>query len=286
MNLNYRRLSVIGALALLAIATTAHADPPEDVLRPQAKEQQKFFIEVGLGLNYSMMNGTFRKVEPYEGPTDMFASADGLGILLSISPAYQVTSNFQVLLRYDFDVRSVGNSATTTDYCTDSPTTDSVSVDKTYGATMTYNSVSLLGRYYLDQFFVFGGLTYGNESSTSVTGEQNIDPTAGCFYFPNNPDATTDIVADESNVLLHNDRWSIKLGVGYVFNVTPRISLLPQLNYDVALNHVGQGILNFRPKDNPQSANSTAFVVNPNNDLSLNSLQFLLGIRYNWSIEL
>lgn len=280
---------------MLLLAAPLFADPPlpEDVLRPRDDVKENFFIEVGLGVNFSTMGGAFRDPETVsttdlrESDGSPFTTGSGLAPLLTISPTYTIVPDLQLMARFDFDMRQVANSKTVQDVCT--RTNQQVPVRKDFCVQAVYYGYSVLLRYYISDLFVFGGLTYGIAQSQSVTTEQEIDPAANCTYFTNTSAQTKQISGTTVTEIVGGmnlvDRLSLKLGLGYTFKINDKVSLLPQLNYDLGVTNVfaTQDVVRLTPDDNDELAN-IAYVTR--DDLSLNSFQFLVGVRYNLGLEL
>lgn len=291
--------NLLRLLLFLLVSIPAIADPPdEDVLRPRLEGSSRFFIDLGLGLNITWMDGNpfFRDTfDSFEGPTDLFQSASGLGPLISLGIGYEFNQHLSLLLRADYDVRNTSNSGTTIDSCflTDPVGGGRLSVpftaSKEFNVDVSYISISLLPAYRFNQVFLYAGPSISIPLSRDVSETDQVTGDASCTYFSGTSDSSrviTGSLASDKNL---KTRFSVKIGLGYVIGLTDNIDLVPQLAGDIGWTNTfapdgsgaaGQG----EPMSmiNPQRssvAGTQSQIVQVNDQIRLSSLQALLALR-------
>jgi hypothetical protein len=276
------------ALLLTLAASTALADPPdEDVHRPHVPGRGGWYLQFDLGLNVTFLDGNTvaRFPEPLDGPASLFESGTGLGPLLGATVGYQFSPRFALALRGEYDARDASNAATVQDTC---PTYDllgnrigftMMDVNKDFSVTADYFSLSLLGNVRFDRLYIFFGPTVSVPVGfqTSET-DQILDTTAGCPYFEGSGAETNRIAGTFSNAAAADTRVSFKLGAGYLIPLSPKISLVPQLAYDLGLTDLlTTDVTNTLAS--PSGLESLPVLVN--GKMRLSSLQATIGLRVN-----
>lgn len=273
---------------LLLAASPAFADPPdEDVLRPFIGGRSGLYAQFDLGLNLTFLNGN-PYVRPlmtsYEQETALYRSALGLGPLVSLSIGYEFSSHFGITLRADYDGRHASKSANVNDSCVlQDPISGNnlktpMAVAKSYSVGVNYLSISILPNYRFNNLFFFAGPTVSIPVSRNVTETNTITGETGCYYLSPGPDTTKSITGSLTDNGNSNTRFSVKLGVGYLFNVGTSIDLVPQLGLDLGLNRI------FKNDETLEMVNSarpegTSVPVVINRNIRLNSLQASIGVR-------
>jgi hypothetical protein len=279
---------ILFVLLLVCAASTALADPPdEDVHRPHIAGKGHYYLQFDLGLNLTFLDGNSvaRFPDAGEGETDFFQSGSGIAPLFGITLGREFSQHFALSLRADYDSRHVAMSRTVQDTC---PLFDPIgnqvdatiiNVSKDFAVTADYLSLSLLGNVRFDKLYLFFGptvsLPLGFEARET---DQILDTMAQCTYFYGRSDSSKTISGAYTANDVTTTRVSFKLGVGYLIPLTPKISLVPQLAYDLHLNNtLDNDVPILRMSD---GGTSTAPVV-VNSKMRLNALQATIGLRIN-----
>ncbi|MBS1911134.1 MAG: PorT family protein [Bacteroidetes bacterium] len=282
-----RRL--LATILFLVSASYALADPPgEDVQRPHFESPGMWYLQFDLGVNISFLNGNpaFRQLTASENPTDLFNSASGLGPLFGVTVGYAFSDRFALSLGLDFDSRYVSRSADVVDPC---PMINAVTGDTTLGTTTerksydvlaSYVSLPLMANFRFGKAFVFLGPTFSIPIRHRVTETDRIlDSASACYLLFGTPDSTKELDGALDNNANLASRVSLKLGAGYTFELTKKISLVPQIAYDIGFSD----LLKANEQDVFHSkATGTAFngdIIN--GAMRLSALQLSLGLRIN-----
>jgi hypothetical protein len=275
-------------MLLLVAATPALADPPnEDVLRPRTGGPGNLFLQLDAGLNLNWLNGNpyLRPLMSYEQETPLYKSALGLSPIIGLSLGYDFSPNFSLQLRADYDNRYVSRSASLIDTCvlTDAVTGNEVHnpmpVSKSYSLSVSYLSISLLPAYRFDNLFIYAGPTVSLPLSRTLKETDNITDDGPCYYLAPGPDTTKSVTGSLTNSDNVDTRFSLKVGVGYIFPVTSSIDFIPQAGFDFGLNGLFKNDENL-VMSNPASAGATGISVPINHQSGINSLQVTLGLRF------
>ncbi len=297
-----RRVTVVLTFLLLGSIHTALADPPdpppvpvpnEDVLRPRVPGGGKWFGQVGAGLNLTFMSGNpvFRSLASFEGRTDLFDAASGIGPLIYGAIGYRYSPNFSFRVRLDFDGKRADRSATTIDTCTltDRQTGLTVNVpadvDKSYEVSVTYLTLSFLPTFHADNLYIFGGPSIGLPLARTVKEtDQIVDLASACTYFPFALDSSKVISGSNSTTSNVNTRVAFKLGVGWVIKINDKLDLVPELAFDAGLGDAfsldGGQFENYAMVNPAAIVPLNAQIVAFNNAIRLNSIQATVGLRF------
>ncbi|MDB5033766.1 MAG: hypothetical protein JWQ98_1007 [Chlorobi bacterium] len=280
------------AVLLLMAATPAFADPPpgEDVLRPKVGPRSAFYWQIDAGLNGTLLDGNpyIRPLMSFEQENAIFKSGIGFAPLVSLSLGYDISPHFSLELRADYDPRNASNSSSVNDTCflTDPISGNRVgmpmAVDKSYSLNATYLSLSLLPAYRFENLFIFAGPTVSIPLIRSLKETDAIVGVTPCYYLAGSADSTKTVVAQNTDKGNAATRVSLKLGVGYVFELTPTIEFVPRVGLDLALNDLltADETLMLKNPDRPASTNSLDVPVNRH--IRLNSLQATVGLRFHF----
>jgi hypothetical protein len=284
------KTSLLAALLLVA-ATPAFADPPpsEDVLRPHVGGRSGLYVSLDLGLNGTLLDGNpyIRPLMSFEQDDPIFKSGVGFGPLVALGVGYDFSPHFSLELRADYDARNASNSASVNDSCvlTDPISGNRIStpmaVDKSYSLNATYLSVSLLPAYRFENLFIFLGPTVSIPLSRSYKETDVIVEDSQCNYLAQTPDSTKTVMGSNADKGNAATRVSLKVGVGYVFEVTPTIEFVPKIGLDLGLNDLLSSDETLMLK-NPDRAASTSMDVPINRHIRLNSLQATVGLRFHF----
>jgi hypothetical protein len=285
-------------LLALAAATPMFADPPdppdppkEDVLRPRIAGGSDWFLQLDAGINFTLLSGNSAVRPRLRGEQEYseYKSATGIGPLVGLTFGHYFSPMFGLSVRVDYDGRSASNSVTRgIDTCNlfdvNGQIVSSVpmAVNKDYTVKIDYLSFSLLGNLRFEKWLFFFGPTFSIPLSGSIKeNAQILDDTVSCFYFFNTPDQTKSITGDNTDKDSINTRVSLKLGVGYDFEIAKNISLIPQVAFDLGFTDTYKTpvILTSRGESGLTTAQ---FFPAYNAAIRLNSLQATIGLRFNF----
>ncbi len=278
---------ILVLLLLVAAAVPALADPPgEDVHRPYFEGGGKWYVQGDLGLNFSFLSGNpvYRTLEAQEGPTDLFNSANGLAPRIGISLGYEFSPMFALSLGAGYDAYHASNSGSTGDTCVTIDTVTGIvtqnpqSVSKTFDVDASHLTITLLGNLRFDNLIVFFGPSAGVPLGHSTSETQTVSDTAACPFLPGTPDASTTISGSLSQSDNLKTRFSVKIGAGYVIPLTKKLSLVPQLAYEIGFTDLlKQGETNVL--STPRGVLASTSSINP--AMRINALQASIGLRLN-----
>lgn len=296
----YRCMATAAIMILLIGVGELAANPPdpplpnEDVLRPRLPGSDAWFGQIGAGLNITMMSGnpTFRSLAVFEGRSDLYESASGIGPLLYGALGYRYTPNFSIRVRLDLDRRRVDNEASSIDTCLgiDPVSGRTISVPfpatKAYDIAVTYLTMSLLPAYHVDDVYLFAGPAIGVPVTRTVHETNvNTDTSNPCFYLPFTPDATKSIEGSLPTGTNTATRIALKVGAGYTIRVAPGVDLVPEIGLDIGLGETfernADGSFEVLQMTNPDVAIPIVSQNAPiNNAIRLHTLQLTIGVRF------
>ena len=275
-------------MLLLVAAVPALADPPnEDVLRPHVGGPGNFFLQLDAGLNLNWLDGNpyLRPLMSYEQETSLYKSALGLSPILGLSLGYDFSSHFTLQLRADYDNRYISRSASLIDTCvlrdalTGNDIRNPMPVSKSYSLSASYLSISLLPAYRFEDLFIYAGPTVSLPLSRAQKETDNITDDGPCYYLAPGPDTTKSVSGSLDNSDNLDTRFSLKVGVGYIFPVSSSIDFIPQVGLDFGLNGLFKNDENL-VMTNQASPGATGISVPINHDSRINSFQVTLGLRF------
>ena len=282
-------------LICMTAAIPALADPPdppdspapmpEDVHRPRTEAGLKWFSEFGLGINYSFMspNPTYRTL--FEGEQrDFYESASGIGLLAYVGGGIRFSPMFSLVLRNDYDQKSAGRSGVSNDTVRLTSTGAIIGTQPTqkdYDVTITYETLALLAELNFGDLMVFVGPSVGiplsAELSETNTILANSDPAIDLYYFFGSASQTKTISGSESMTDSLGLRVSVKIGLGYSFEVAPKFMVIPRIGYDFGFTEALTEDVAMRMSNGSSSANLPFFI---QNDFKLSSIQASIGVRF------
>jgi len=276
------------AVLLILLATPLLADPPdEDVLRPYLEGKSGIYVQADIGLNFNFLNGNpFVRplITTYEQETSFYRSAFGLGPVIGLSLGYEFSSHFGLTLRADYDSRSASRSGSFNDTCvlrdenSGNLLRSPMAVEKSYGVTANYLSISLLPTYRFNYLFLFAGPTLSIPLSREVEETDRITGETPCYYLSSGPDSSKVVsgsLTDNGNT---STRFSVKLGAGYIIRASERIDIIPQVALDLGLTDLFKADENL-PMTNPANPDGTSLDVPINHQIRINTLQATIGVR-------
>ncbi len=284
------RRTLFALLLMMVASSSAFADPPpdEDVLRPRIEGSLGLFIELDPGLNLTLLDGN-PYVRPlitsYEQETSIYRSGLGLAPYMGLSVGYEFSSHIGIALHAGYDARHTSNSGSMIDTCVlmdpvgGGELRNPMQVEKSYKVNVDYLSIALLPNYRFDRLFFFLGPAVSIPLSKSIEETNTIIDDSPCYYLSPSADTAKSITGSLAGSANLNTRFSLKMGLGYIFNVTPSIDIVPQLALDLGLNDVLQSdeLLRLRKPGSPQGASLDIPV---NRHMRMNTLQALIGIRF------
>lgn len=280
--------NVFIALLLALAASTALADPPdEDVHRPFIANEGGPYLQFDLGFNLTFLNGNTDARLPlaHEGATTFFQSGSGLGPLIGATIGYHFSPRFALSFRADYDSRHVAKSGTLRDTCTVTDEFNNVIFNgpidwsKSFAVTADYLSLSLLANLRFDRLYIFAGPNIGIPLGFEVSEtDQIVDANSACYFFSGTADTVKVVSGTTSGTDFSTQRFSLKIGAGYLIPLTSKLSLVPQLAYDLQLsNTLDQNVQNNLSGDAGPSTLSTGI----NGAMRLSALQATIGLRVN-----
>lgn len=283
-----RRTLALLAAGLITISYPALADPPqEDVLRPRLDGLIGLYVEFDPGLNFTLLDGN-PYVRPlitsYEQETSLYRSAVGVAPYLGLSVGYEFSSHLGISFHAAYDDRLASNAGTMIDTCfltdeiTGNRVADRMEARKEYSVRTRYLSFALLPNYRFDNLVFFLGPTVSIPFSRRIQETNSIVDDSPCYYLAPGPDTTRVITGTVSDIGNVSTRISLKLGLGYVFNMTEWVDLVPQLALDVGLTNLLKEDETLRMA-NPNGPGGAGVVVPINHQIQLNTLQAIIGIR-------
>jgi hypothetical protein len=260
----------------------------------------RFWLQFNLGANFTFLDGNsfYRQIDLLEQESPFFESGTGLGPLVGLQFGYAFNKTFSLTARVDYDSKSAGNSGRATDTCLLAGTPNNpllvtpVQVDKDYNVTVNYIAMSLIGEARFGNFLLYLGPSFSVPISHKITETDDIvDADGVCEFFALTPDSTKHLDGSLTNTDSLVNRLSLKFGLGYVINISPRISLVPEIGYDLGLYGVvadgtysgAQTMYMYgsdAQRNDPQHHNDPEKQrINPL--LRLSSLQATIGLRIN-----
>lgn len=276
------------AVLLILLATPLLADPPdEDVLRPYLEGKSGVYVQADVGLNLNFLNGNpFVRplITTYEQETSFYRSAFGLGPLIGLSVGYEFSSHFGITLRADYDVRSASKTGTFNDTCvlrdaiSGNIQRNPMAVEKSYGVSTSYLSISLLPTYRFNYLFLFAGPTLSIPLAREVEETDRITGETPCYYLAPGPDTSKIVTGSLTDNANSNTRFSFKLGAGYIIRASKRIDIIPQAALDLGLNNLFKNDENLE-MTNPDNPDGTSLDVPINHQIRINTLQLSVGVR-------
>lgn len=283
-----RRIFFLLAASLITVTYPVLADPPqEDVLRPRLEGLIGLYVEFDPGLNFTLLDGN-PYVRPlitsYEQETSLYRSAVGVAPYLGLSVGYEFSSHLGISFHAAYDDRFASNSGTMIDTCfvTDEVTGNSIAnrmeARKEYSVRTRYISFALLPNYRFDNILFFVGPTVSIPFSRRIHETNSIVDDSPCFYLTPGDDTTRVISGAVTDIANVSTRISLKLGLGYVFNMTPWVDLVPQLALDVGLSNLLKQDETLR-MTNPNRPEGSSVSVPVNHQIQLNTVQAIIGIR-------
>lgn len=284
------RKTLLALLLSVAVVSPALADPPdEDVLRPRLEGDSRWFVELDPGLNISLLDGNpyMRPlITSYEQETSIYRSALGLGPYLGLSVGYEFSSHIGITLHAAYDARHTSNSGSMIDTCvmldpvSGNQMRNPMQVEKSYAVNASYLSFALLPNYRFERLFFFLGPAVSIPLSGRIEETNTIVDDSPCYYLAPSDDTAKSITGSITDVDNFKTRISLKAGIGYIFNITPNIDIVPQLALDLGLNSVLQenDLLRLRNAERP--ATSTSLDIPVNAGMRINTLQAIIGIRF------
>jgi hypothetical protein len=274
---------------MLSSAVAAANPPEEDILRPYVPIEGRFFFQGDLGVNANWFDGNpiFRAFFRSETEAPMYRSAVGFGALGAVSVGYTIGTSLRLRLRAAYDVRSADEQDVVIDSC---PTIDPravnpfgnvpVAVDKRYSVSISYLTLGLTAEYLLERFFLFAGPAYGLPVEREfVETDQLLDGESACVYFPHTPDTARRIEARITGTDSVRARWSVRLGAGYIFGITPQLSLVPELAIDLPFSGIleAEQEFPFSPAGGEGGRNRKTSL---NEQAIIRTLQATVGLRF------
>lgn len=289
-------------ILLIGAVAPAYADPPdpqpvpvpnEDVLRPRLPGGERWFGQVAAGLNLTFLSGNpvLRAGASFEGRTDLFESATGLGPLLYGAIGCRYSPNFSVRVRLDLDGKRAGRSGATIDTCIlrDAQTGQIImvpsEVDKDYSVSVTYLTLSLLPAVHIDDLYIFAGPSIGLPVARSIEEtDRVVDQQGPCAYFPATNEQSKVISGRLTGTDNVSTRLAFKIGAGYAIKLAPQIDLCPEVGFDIgrgdAFSQAG-GVFETVRMTNPDALVPQQAMLNPiNNAIRLSSLQVAIGLQF------
>jgi opacity protein-like surface antigen len=283
--------NILCALLLAVAVTPALSHPPdppdpprEDVLRPRIEGVSEWFLQFDLGANFNFLGGTFRPRGDGEQETDAFKKAFGLAPYFGLTLGRYFTPNFGASLGLAYDGHSVSNNQDVVDTTRVLDTSNgnirsfTYPVHRDYTLSANYLAISLLGNLRFDKLLVYFGPSFGVPiSGTTRETDAITDTSAIVMYFANDSaDARRAVTGSTDSIANKNIRVSFKLGAGYMFEIAPNWSIVPQLGLDIPLTDIFKKQYTV-PIENTQTPHTSGIF---NAAVRHYSIQATVGLRY------
>lgn len=281
--------ATLGFFLLLLLSAVAQ----EDVLRPRGApifepvRERRLPIMLGIegGINWNTASQTLQ-YQPTPGPTNtplqLFKSGNGFSPAARILADIGLNPNVGIRLHVGYDVKTVGRSGTAEADCQDfsnpaNLTTTPLSVDWTF--TANYLTAGAGIRYNVTpQLWLTAGIAahfhQGNRQKEKLSTPETsncgfLNPADGQLY------RQLEVETEMNSPPMKSSRIGAELGVGYAIPISPKLWLVPQLQFQL-LSSFREDIEGL---DTWKQFSQGTYTVQARN-ASQHSLQLLIGLWF------